>query len=289
MNQHILSYADFLTESSDLRFSHKVRVTSLDKNNHWASMFHVVIHSAEPEDAIKFMEEKIGSIENHVFEIPKSVQYGPLYIPKPSSLAIGVYNNGDSVFGDNIKNTDRTLTRNDVLKEVSKVEAYFKTDEKRKLKKAERLLTKYNIKKIEGKRKERLYKRAIEVGNEMYGDNGTHGGHFRFAKSSDKLNVYELSEKDFNRLSHAIDEFISVNHFIFYLSNRPGQEEWYLDDATSLSPISDMDGNVYIADDYDSILDNTDYSSIFIVNTGNQPLKKKSPKNLDYSPGNLYK
>jgi hypothetical protein len=262
----ILSYNEFLNEnSSDFNFSHKVQVSKKSNSRNW-SMFHVVINSNVYDDAIDFVKKIIGEHNEPIFFRDLSLAY----VSTKTLTPVGVYDNGGASFDSEIS-LGPILDRAGILKIIDLDYKYELAEQKKDIVKAEKLLKRFNIKKIEGARKKLLFKRAIQIGNEMYGNHGTHGSNFRFAKSLDKLNVYELSEKDFHKLAAMLEkkgEFISVNNFRFYLSDQPGAEEWSeIDGWSKMSDFADTDSNVYIADDYDSLLDDGEYSSIWIINT----------------------
>ena len=114
------------------------------------------------------------------------------------------------------------------------------------------------------KRKQILYNAAIKTGEQMFGSldlkgpkKGTYGGHFRFADKIEDCNFYDISFKDFKKI--AGDAF-SVNNFTFFpISNKPG----ILDNGI------DIDGNMYVADDYDTVFEDCYKSSIWVIHNVN--------------------
>jgi hypothetical protein len=271
----ILSYNEFLNEnSSDFNFAHKIQISKKPNSRYW-SKFHIVINSNSYDDIVNLVKKIIG--EHHEPLFFRDISWS--YISSKTLMPVGVYDNGNSAYNTDVA-PGPMLDKAGILKIIDRTYKDELAEQKKDIAKAEKLLKRFNIKKIEGARKKLLFKRAIQIGNEMYGNHGTHGSNFRFAESLDKLNVYELSERDFHKLEPYLEnksiEFISVNNFRFYLSNQPGAEEWSeIDGWSKMSDFADVDGNVYIADDYDSILDDGEYSSIWIINTTEKSPSKK--------------
>jgi hypothetical protein len=236
----------FESYNASNNFLHIIRITN---NKGIGALLNVVLPSKDGKKAELYVD---SFLKNDLY---KARYLRGWYIPKKINIEEGIYWNKDNGWNTDVSGEKfKKIISPDIL--ITTIEKEEQKANKKMLILGEKTKIKYSITQITDKKIiEDLFNAAIKTGNEMYGDNGTHGRHFRFADDVDHVNVYRIKEDDLE--ADINGDTFSVNNFTFYpISKKSG---------TEYGSAKDIDGNEYIADDYDSVYDDYSKSSIWII------------------------